>query len=207
MNYNIESLFPTNLVLTTVDENTDELNFDCEKSEYTKTFVDSEFGTMTSQSKNLRILKKYPRVEKILLDKFKKFIKDEYDYSNDFMISTSWITKTEKNEFSVTHSHKNSFWSGLYYFGDYDNDAGCICFYNTLLPFTDYHLKPDKWNKNNTPIYKLAPESKGLIFFPSYLQHSIEPHGSNITRYSLAFNIVPIGEYGENDSTFNTQWS
>ena len=34
----------------------------------------------------------------------------------------------------------------------------------------------------------------------------IGEHRSKITRHSLAFNIVPIGKYGEYDSSYDTNW-
>ena len=45
-----------------------------------------------------------------------------------------------------------------------------------------------------------------LVLFPSYLNHKILEHKSEFPRYSLAFNIVPIGEYVDEDSTYNTSW-
>ena len=47
---------------------------------------------------------------------------------------------------------------------------------------------------------------KDLIIFPSYLQHSVNPVTSDIPRKSLAFNIVPIDNYGDADSTYDTSW-
>ena len=31
-------------------------------------------------------------------------------------------------------------------------------------------------------------------------------HNSDLPRYSLAFNIIPIGRYGAGDSLFDTAW-
>ena len=31
-------------------------------------------------------------------------------------------------------------------------------------------------------------------------------HNEDTTRYSLAFNLFPIGEYGDGDSSYNTDW-
>ena len=44
------------------------------------------------------------------------------------------------------------------------------------------------------------------MIFPSKLKHSIEKSIEDTTRYSLAFNIIPVGEYGSQDSTVNTEW-
>ena len=37
-------------------------------------------------------------------------------------------------------------------------------------------------------------------------QHSIEQSIEDTTRYSLAFNIIPVGEYGLEDSMINKEW-
>ena len=52
----------------------------------------------------------------------------------------------------------------------------------------------------------IPPEEKKIILFPSYLEHSIVEHKEETTRYSLAFNIFPVGKYGVGDSTHNTDW-
>ena len=44
------------------------------------------------------------------------------------------------------------------------------------------------------------------MFFPSHLKHYVTTHNNSKTRYSLAFNIVPIGLYGDRDSTYDTSW-
>ena len=41
-----------------------------------------------------------------------------------------------------------------------------------------------------------------LIIFPSYLHHKIEKNTFDEVRHSLAFNVMPDGIIGENDSTF-----
>ena len=45
-----------------------------------------------------------------------------------------------------------------------------------------------------------------VIFFPSYLEHSILNNTSKKPRHSLAFNLIPFGKYGVGDSTYNTEW-
>ena len=139
------------------------------------------YGTSLS-SRNKRVLEKYPKIKKILLNKFKKVAKEEYEYDNDFIITTSWFTKTQKSQESKYHLHKNSFYSGVYYFGEYSENSAPIEFTTPLLSFSDFHIEP------------------------SYLRHAIIKSKDDVVRDSLAFNIVPIGEYGSFDSTYNTGW-
>ena len=53
----------------------------------------------------------------------------------------------------------------------------------------------------------IETERNKMIIFPSYLYHGIDQHASELTRYSLAINIVPVGSYGDpNDSVYDTSW-
>ena len=52
----------------------------------------------------------------------------------------------------------------------------------------------------------ITPHKNGLVLFPSYLKHKILKHDSDIPRYSLAFNIVPVGHYGTGDAQYDTKW-
>ena len=42
--------------------------------------------------------------------------------------------------------------------------------------------------------------------FPSYLKHQVLTHNIDTKRCSLAFNIVPLGNYGIGDSQYDTTW-
>ena len=61
-------------------------------------------------------------------------------------------------------------------------------------------------NPINSSGWEFNPEPKQLIFFPSYLEHQVMKHTIDKIRCSLAFNIMPMGKWGDGDSTFDTQW-
>ena len=137
---------------------------------------------------------------------YEPIAKEEYQYDNDFIITTSWFTKTKKGQQSIFHSHKNSFYSGVYYFGDYSEDSASISFENPLTPFFDFHMYPSELNIKNSQTWEITPQKNLLILFPSYVRHTIMRSEDDVVRESLAFNIVPIGEYGASDSIYNTEW-
>ena len=142
-----------------------------------------------------------------LFDVIKEISKEEYQYYNVFIITTSWFTKTKKGQQSIFHSHKNSFYSGVYYFGDYSEDSAPIAFENPLTPFMDFYMYPSgEWTIKNSQTWEITPRKNLLILFPSYIRHTIMRSEDDGVRESLAFNIVPIGEYGASDSTYNTKW-
>ena len=197
--FEVLHFFPTIVTIICVDENTDELKN-----------YEGEFETiahaLSSQSKDLRVLEKYSKTRKILLDYFKKFSDEVLEYDNDYDITTSWFTKSSEGQFSTFHNHKNSFWSGVYYYGDYDDNSSNIEFSSPLAIYQQYELNVRNPNAVNSILSYIKPSSKRLILFPSYLAHRIGEHRSKITRHSLAFNIAPIGKYGEYDSSYDTNW-
>ena len=69
-----------------------------------------------------------------------------------------------------------------------------------------FSIYPEVATPYNKIEEKIMPNKNMLVLFPSYLKHKILTHESNIPRYSLAFNIVPVGHYGVGDSQYNTKW-
>ena len=189
-------LFASPLIHLKVEENTDKLQ---ESYEYKRT------GTSFKNysSKDIRILKKFPDIEKILLSYFNKIAKEVFLYTETLRITTSWITQTEDTQ-SELHHHKNSFYSGVYYFDEYSEDSGSLQFKSPLFSHSDFYLTPKKWNIMNNNSWSISPTKNLLVFFPSYLEHRIINNKGK--RRSLAFNIVPIGKYGTGDSSMDTSW-
>ena len=91
-------LFSSPVLKLYVEENTDQLNKHIEKADFIRT---TAFGSNWSYtSSDVRLLKKYPRIEKILLNKFKRIAKENLCYKNDFVINTSWMSKTDPGGYS-----------------------------------------------------------------------------------------------------------
>ena len=192
-------LFSSPVLKLYVEENTDQLNEHIEKADFIRT---SAFGANWAYtSSDVRLLKKYPRIERILLNKFKRVAKENFYYKNDFVISTSWMSKTDPGGYSQMHMHKNSFYSGVYYFNEYDNDSSALEFETPLSAYADFQLIPTEFNMMNSNSWKIWPEKNLLVLFPSYLRHGVRENKSNETRYSLAFNLFPKGNIGRNDSS------
>src|SRR6056300_1145040 len=102
---------------------TEKLNLD---EEYLNQYYDKQSwlnyrGTeranvFTKISKNSQLLKEMPEIEAAILTSLKKYTSNVLKYKNDFKVTTSWFTKTEKNQFSIMHNHANSMFSAVYYF-------------------------------------------------------------------------------------------
>ena len=193
----IHPLFPSPLVEHHLsDKICSLLKRDCEREKYE---LNSDEGSYASI--NIKVLSKLSNVEKAILDIFHQYAQDSLDYDGQFKISTSWYTKVENKFSSQYHHHKNSFYSGIIYFDQYQpEDEGFLYLTNPLDKYTDFLIKPNKSNPLNTYLTIIPPEYNKIIFFPSYLSHKIGEFKGKV-RYYLAFNIVPKGEYGDGDSS------
>ena len=199
---NIIAAFPSPISVNVILENTEELKKETN-------CVSNYFQGNYKNNNEYRLLEKYPRIKKILLNQFKQVAKENFGYTNDFIISTSWITKMEKKgEISQSHCHKNSFYSGVYYFDEYEEDEGGVL--EIITPLSnhfDFNVMPKDWNLYTGRSIKFSPKKNLLILFPSYLFHQVLAYEGTSIRKSLAFNIVPIGFYGDGDSSYNTRWT
>ena len=88
-------------------------------------------------------------------------------------------------------------WSGVYYV-DVPQKSGGITFEN--FDVQRFQLQVLDYNENNSDKVTIVPETDTIIFFPSEVYHKIETNESNMTRYSIAFNWLPIGEIGDDTS-------
>jgi len=155
----------------------------------------------TKISKSLHVLDNLKSIKKIILDKFLYINKAYLKYDNDFKITTSWYTKSSYNNIGSFHNHSNNFYSGIYYI-DVDNNSGDIEFCDFTSSF--FQLNPIEYNIDNSKSWLFKPKNDMIIFFPSQLHHTIHLNKSKKDRYSLAFNIFPVGKIGCGDSILDT---
>jgi uncharacterized protein (TIGR02466 family) len=114
----------------------------------------------------------------------------------DFNVFNSWLTKTKPNGNSSSHTHDNSWISGVYY--PEENEFFKIRFHNDIA--NHFKTKSKKYGIYNSKSFYIQPKKDQLILFFSNLRHEVITNNSNLDRYSLAFNILPKGEFGEGDS-------
>ncbi len=120
----------------------------------------------------------------------------------DFYIKSSWIVKLEKGNYSSSHVHGNSLISGVIYLQS-DEQSSLLEFskdpkYVNLFSST---LEPNikEYNPFNSNVYSATTRIGSMYLFPSNLSHSVKPHQSNTTRYSLSFDCIAKGIFGENN--------
>ena len=188
MNINLLPLFASNLFYLYIDEDTSELNFnDFGWKDINQPLVPKETAYTTD---SIKVLDKYPKTRKILLDKFNEIARNVLEFECDFEIGTSWMTKIKPGGHSHYHLHKNYFYSGIYYFGNsYSQDSGLIQFKSPVNPLYYYYINNTK-SIHTSRYWEIPPASKKLILFPSWLNHRVSPsNNKKDKRISISFNI------------------
>ena len=99
------------------------------------------------------------------------------------------------------HNHNNSMWSGVFYFGNEESKNTGIRFSDFANKMNGFCLTPSEYNDWNCSSWDWYPTNDSVIFFPSQTPHTVLPNRSNGIRYSIAFNLMPIGFCGRGDSS------
>lgn len=146
---------------------------------------------------NVHVLNNYVNIKKEFEKDVNVFLQEIMQFDCNSKITTSWITKTKNDSALSMHHHRNSWYSGCFYLQD-----------NSTIEFANKNIG-QIWVKPNNEhalfsqscVYTL---NKGtLVMFPSDIPHTIIPNkNSQKIRYSLAFNVMPVGEVGMEDSTY-----
>jgi|TARA_R110000803_G_scaffold208421_1_gene277084 uncharacterized protein (TIGR02466 family) len=150
-----------------------------------------------SINNNILNKKKYKFLKNIIMKEVNFYTQNVMKYKNNFQLTKSWLTKTEKNQVSDYHNHFNSFLSAVLYIktDQYSGNIGFVNYSNNL-----FNLKVTEENIWNSRAYTFKPCNGLLIIFPSEMHHKVLRNESNSDRYSLAMNFFPVGEIGENDT-------
>ena len=148
-------------------------------------------------SEDLNILKKYKELNKEVNKAVDATLKEILMLKNiNYRIFSSWLTKVEPKGFGDSHRHSNSWLSGIYYPKGDPGFSVKFFFDNKSQFFTD----PIEYNIFNSSYWVIPTQDNLLILFFSQLRHRIMPNQSTEDRFSLAFNLLPKGEFGKGDS-------
>ena len=157
-----------------------------------------DYLSLRSTSLNVLELPELKNLSDIIKKEFINYKNDilKYEY-NDFIFTTSWATKCKPKQESTYHNHTNCMYSGIFY-TNVDIDSGNLIL--NKMSKSNFLLRKSKDLDYNSDEIKINTFKKMLIFFPSHLHHKIGYNMSNITRHSIAFNFMPVGNLGFQDS-------
>ena len=197
--FDVVPLFSKPIYLKALDLDVKKIMSIAEKETYAKVFEDYHGYDNCSQSTNLYVLenKELKFLKDAMMKEFYLYNSNVMHFSNKFEITTSWFTKTEKGQLGSGHNHNNCMISGVFYL-QVDENTGDIHF--ETYDYGRYWLDIEEFNIFNSIDYSFKPGNNTLMLFPAEMHHRVHKNESDITRYSLAFNMVPVGLLGDNDS-------
>jgi uncharacterized protein (TIGR02466 family) len=155
-------------------------------------------GTYTSEQ---QILNKpvFKEVQQEIIEICLEYTRAIFHEVKRIGICNSWGNVVGFNENIRYHSHDNSYISGVLYLTDGSqlnilNPTGSEI-YGCFAPNKNKGGNTEEnfrsWDSFNVP-----PKPGRIVIFPSGLKHSVLPSGSQEKRYSIAFNAIPLGNFG-----------
>lgn len=117
------------------------------------------------------------------------------------VITSCWANKTNKTQQHHTHSHPNSFVSGIFYLTDHDSAKTNFMIENLWYKFDSNWLT--YLHQKNSLVHKVNPKKGQLILFPSHLPHNTDvlDFKEKEERYSISFNTFLTGKLGQDNNT------
>ena len=199
MTYKVEMLWPTPVYFNKLQSDKNDLDI-------AKTF---EYERMNSDNGNYtldkNVLDKMPSLKNRIQNEFENYVRNVLHIKKDinFKIINSWINIHKKGDWSQSHLHKNSCFSGVYYLNVPEN-SGNISFDKTIvlnnLATSTISYDYDEANYINADKVKFKVEEGLILFFPSTIYHNVDKSNSIEERYSLAFNFFADGLIGKDES-------
>jgi len=146
-----------------------------------------------SNEKKISILDNFIDLKKQILLCCEDYVNNKFKLNYNLKISESWATMVKNNGSSHKHLHNHSFISGVFY--PLLKQTVKIKFHKKYV--NDFWAcRPSEYNLYNSDNWTLPIEKNDLILFKSYLEHEIVKYQGKDNRYSIAFNVLPVGEIG-----------
>lgn len=115
-------------------------------------------------------------------------------------ITHSWINVTTKDQYHHSHTHANSFLSGVFYIDASPDREDKIIFNNRLKRYDWFEIVPRDYNEYNSQTWWLPVVKRMVYIFPSNLEHNVPPVSHDGKRVSIAFNTFLKGHLGNNET-------
>jgi len=103
-----------------------------------------------------------------------------------FFHERGWITHKIQDTTIPLHNHRLTAIAGVYYFGDYDDNAADLHFIDPRTTLGWIH--PDQSSRHDTHVVS-KPKNGTMILFPGWLMHFTPPTRSSQVRLSVGVNI------------------
>jgi uncharacterized protein (TIGR02466 family) len=107
-----------------------------------------------------------------------------------FELTGLWANMNPKGTAHPIHSHPNNFLSGVYYVRTREG-ADTVNFHDPRSQTGIIRPPVTELTAENTDQVVAKVSDGTLLMFPSWLPHSVDASGSDETRISVSFNIMP----------------
>ena len=199
--FEIVSLFPIPICIGSIPQKYSKLKTFLESQEMsTKGDRNSEFGR--------RSINSYVLNEPSLSELSDYILKQTTEYGSqalgysykEYKFSQSWISHKHPGEEHLLHTHPNSLISGIFYYDQIEKNIPHVILHKPPFNDTTRPQYAPNLNEYSYQTFSITPSPGLLVLFPSELEHSVPKNETNLVRKSLAFNIVPVEGFGEEDS-------
>jgi uncharacterized protein (TIGR02466 family) len=117
---------------------------------------------------------------------------DCYDVKRDSIyINNMWGNISDGRSAHPIHIHQNSYFSGILYL-NMPEGAGDTKFHCPIM--TSVMIRPEfnNYNNYNSATYNIKPKTGNVVFFPSWIPHSVEESSYDFQeeRITLAFTCM-----------------
>ena len=107
-----------------------------------------------------------------------------------FDLTGLWANMNPKGAAHPIHSHPNNFLSGVYYLRTHEG-ADTVNFHDPRSQTGIIRPPVTELTAENTDQVVVKVSDGTLLMFPSWLPHSVDASGSDETRISVSFNVMP----------------
>ena len=152
-------------------------------------------GNQMTKNHNVLDIKELSSVRKYVNDALNNFFQTVYSPQREVRldITQSWINFSKKGDYHHTHTHQNSFLSGVFYIKA-DREKDKIYFYKE--EYAQLRVYPKEYNEYNSYSWWIEVGGGDLLLFPSNLTHGVNTVETD-ERISLSFNTFPVGLLGD----------
>lgn len=196
-NIEVHGLFATPIITTWYDITPEELSVLREEAD--SSFIGAA-DTHGIRSTDINILerKELASMRQYMCDLATILLKDimAYDVTGSRNIQ-SWVSVKRPGEQHIKHNHPNCMVTAVYFYDDNHPDADPLYLHkqqsvsNTMRLTQTMNAEHQSKSEFAWGFFTIPAEKGRLVFFPSYMEHSVPINKTNVNRYSFAMNFIP----------------
>ena len=157
---------------------------------------EEEFKHSTLLSYSSQILEdpKLSNIKNTKLKYINHYLKNILHITNNFKMTTSWLTMNLNGSSHERHSHGNVILSCTMYFGENLSNEQMAPLYISQKGldhvFQNFQFQYDKNSENNynSTSLTLPTKTNTIVIFPAWCLHGSNPHNSSVKRYCIGSN-------------------